>query len=108
MRRAKTVELIARWSLRHPARVVQHRSLLLRDLYSRRGAAEIERGPQAWRRLEGVEQRVSFYPEQRGVHLCCDRGVPRGVVEQAALAEAVARTQMHNGSAVPVDDDAAL
>jgi hypothetical protein len=40
-------------------RVVYHRCLAWRDLHSRRGAAEIQRGPEGRRRLKGVEQRPS-------------------------------------------------
>src|SRR5262245_29857815 len=77
----------------------------LRDLHSRRGAAEVERGPEAWCRFEGVEQHVAFHPEQHRGHLGGDGGIPGGTIEQAALTEAVARTEMHNGPAVTVNHD---
>ena len=42
------------------------------------------------RRLERVEQDVSVDPQHERLHLGGDRGVARRVVEQPALAEAVA------------------
>ena len=82
-----------------------HRGLARRDLHSGRGAAEVERGPEGRCRLEGVEQNVAFHPEQHRVHLGGDGGIPGGMIEQAAFAEAVARTEMHNGPADTVHND---
>src|SRR5262249_29133906 len=46
--------------------------------------------------------------EQCRVHLRGDGGVSGGLVEQAALTEAVARTQTHDGLAVSVHHHAAV
>src|SRR5690348_14159773 len=64
-----------RWSRLCPAWIVYHRRLARRDLNSRRGAAEVERGPEARRRLEGVEQRSALDAEQRRVDLRGDGGI---------------------------------
>jgi hypothetical protein len=59
---------------------------------------QIQRGPQAWRRLEGVEQRAALHAEQRRVHFRGDGGVPGGAVAQAALTDAVARAETIRGT----------
>src|SRR5215510_572199 len=92
----------------YPSRIVDQRGLARRDLHSGRAAAEIQRGPQVWRCLEGVEQRVTFHAEQHRVHFGGDGGVSGCLIEQAALTEAVARTEMHDGPAVSVHHDAAV
>ena len=82
-----------------------HRRLAWRDLHSGRGAAEVERGPEGRCRLEGVEQNVAFHPEQHRGHFGGDSGIPGGTIEQAALTEAVARTEMRDGPALTVHYD---
>ena len=89
----------------HHGWMLCHRRLARLALHSGRGAAEVERGPEGRCRLEGVEQNVAFHPEQHRVHLSGDGGIPRGTIEQAALTETVASTEMHNGPAATAHHD---